>query len=169
MSAPDADPRAEPHAADGAGVTPAQSLLPPQGLLIALALMAALHFLLPAGELIGSPWRWAGLLPAAIGLTLVLHSAQLFDRVRTTIVPFHRSSTLVTNGFFGISRNPIYLGMVLLLAGVATMLGTLTPWCVPPLFALWIDRRFIVAEERMLTERFGAAYDAYRTRVRRWL
>ena len=74
--------------------TPAHPLLPPQGLLIALALMAALHFLRPASERNGSPWRWAGLLPAAMGLTLVLHSARLFDRMRTTIVPFHRASAL---------------------------------------------------------------------------
>lgn len=147
----------------------ATPLLPPQGLLIALALMAALHFLLPAATLVGSPWRWAGLLPAAIGLTLVLHSAQLFDRARTTIVPFHASSALVTTGFFRITRNPMYLGMVLLLGGVAMLFGTLTPWCMPPLFALWIDRRFIAAEERMLAERFGTAYDAYRAQVRRWL
>jgi hypothetical protein len=90
MDEPDAEPRAE----YSAGVSPAHPLLPPQGLLIALALMAALHFLRPATERNGSPWRWAGLLPAAMGLTLVLHSARLFDRMRTTIVPFHRASAL---------------------------------------------------------------------------
>lgn len=89
MAARDAEPRAAPDDADRAGVTPAHALLPPPGLLVALALMAALHFLLPASEPTGSPWRWAGLLPAAIGLTLVLHSARLFDRVRTILLPSH--------------------------------------------------------------------------------
>ncbi len=153
---------------------PQQALLPPQALLIALTLMAALHFLLPLASINGSPWRWAGALPAALGLTLVLHSARVFDRVRTTIVPFHTSSALVTTVFFQVNRDPIYIGPIsvgiaLLPCGVAILSGSLSPLCAPPLFALSVDRRIIAAEERMLAARFGAACDAYRARVRRWL
>jgi protein-S-isoprenylcysteine O-methyltransferase Ste14 len=63
----------------------------------------------------------------------------------------------------------MYLGMVTLLAGVATFLGTLTPWLVIPVFAWWIGHRFIAQEETMLEERFGEEYVRFKQRVRRWV
>jgi protein-S-isoprenylcysteine O-methyltransferase Ste14 len=63
----------------------------------------------------------------------------------------------------------MYLGMTLILIGVALGLGTLSPWLVIPMFVLSIQERFIKMEERKMESEFGAEYLAYEQKVRRWL
>lgn len=104
-----------------------------------------------------------------VGLSLVLWPARLFSLAKTTIKPFSESSSLVTTGPFRLSRNPIYVGMVIVLLGVAIRLGSLTPFAVIPFFVLFINRAFIVHEERMLLDTFGEEYEAYCRGVRRWI
>ena len=87
----------------------------------------------------------------------------------TAIHPLARSSFLVRSGPFRFSRNPIYLGMVLILTGAALALGSATPWLIIPVFIWVIARQVIAGEERKLTAEFGAEYLEYCTRVRRWL
>ena len=150
--------------------TPADKrVLPPAVLAVALIVMVALHFAWPVAQLLRFPMTLVGLLPLAAGIALNLSVDRAFKTHRTTIKPFERPSFLVTTGPFRFSRNPIYLGMVLLLLGVALLLGALTPFAVVPLFALWIDRGVIRFEERMLAETFGDAWQSYRRRVRRWI
>ena len=150
--------------------TPAKKrVLPPAVLAVALIVMVALHFAWPGTQLLRYPLTLIGLLPLATGIALNLSVDRAFKVHRTTIKPFERPSFLVTSGAFRLSRNPIYLGMVLLLLGVALLLGTLTPLAVVPVFALWIDRGVIRFEERMLAETFGDAWRSYRRRVRRWI
>jgi protein-S-isoprenylcysteine O-methyltransferase Ste14 len=144
-------------------------LLPPVWLLSALGAMLLLHFLLPIATLLSWPWRWSGLPPASAGAALVLWPAVLFRAADTTIVPFRESSALVVRGPYRFTRNPIYLGMVVFLFGVALLLGSASPFAVIPPFWLVLDRRFVRAEEAMLRLRFGAEFDAYCARVRRWL
>lgn len=143
--------------------------LPPAFLGLALVAMAALHLVLPAARLIPFPFTLVGLVPLAIGIALNLVADYAFKARGTTVKPFEQSSALVTDGVFAITRNPMYLGMALLLMGVALLLGTLTPFLVVGLFVVLIDRRFIAVEERMLAETFGEEWQAYRRRVRRWL
>ena len=83
--------------------------------------------------------------------------------------PFEPSSTLIQKGPFGFSRNPMYLGMVLLLMGLVICLGSLTPWAIVPVFVVVVSHRFIVAEEHKLRAKFGEDYDRYASCVRRWL
>jgi protein-S-isoprenylcysteine O-methyltransferase Ste14 len=144
-------------------------LFPPAYLLITLCMMLGLHFLSPVAIVIPPPWILAGLLPLLAGILLNLHGAGLFQSAGTTIQPFAPSQVLVMQGAYRISRNPMYLGFALVLLGVAILLGTLAPFITIPIFILLIQQRFIRAEERMLAERFGAVYTAYRQRVRRWL
>lgn len=84
-------------------------------------------------------------------------------------MPFRESSTLMTDGLYRYTRNPIYVSMVVVLIGFAIAWGSLSPWLVPPLFVAILTRRVIRFEEAMLTETFGEAYLAYCSRVRRWL
>ena len=142
---------------------------PPVFLLAAVVLMIGLHFLLPARQVIPSPYRYGGLVPIVAGFVVVLWAARIFERTGTTIKPFETSSALVVRGPYRVSRNPIYLGMVVALAGLAVLIGSVTPFLVVPAFAYLIDRRFIRAEEEQLDRTFGSQYGAYRARVRRWL
>jgi protein-S-isoprenylcysteine O-methyltransferase Ste14 len=144
-------------------------LLPTHLLLIAMLLMPALHFLWPGIVIFPAPWNFLGLLPMAVGIGVNLAADGDFHKAGTTVKPFEESTALVTTGMFRISRNPMYLGFVLILAGIAIVLGSATPWIVVPLFAFLIDRVFIAVEELMLEARFGPAWKEYKTAARRWI
>jgi len=63
----------------------------------------------------------------------------------------------------------MYLGFMLILAGVAILIGSLTPWAIIVIFPILMDRHFIEIEEHMLAERFGQTWQEYKRRTRRWL
>ena len=143
--------------------------LPPLLLLAALATMLAPHMLLPLPPLLLFPWRAPGAVFGTAGVALVLWAGTIFTRVGTAIHPLARSSFLVRSGPFRFSRNPIYLGMVLILTGSTLGLGSATPWLIIPVFIGALAQQVIAGEERKLTAEFGAEYLEYCTRVRRWL
>jgi protein-S-isoprenylcysteine O-methyltransferase Ste14 len=144
-------------------------VLPPVYFLVALASTIALHHALPVARVVPSPYVHAGWLLVVAGVVLVLWCAFLFRRAGTAIKPFRESSALITNGPYRWTRNPIYAGMVIALAGVCVVLGTLAPFVVVPAFVCVIRQRFIRVEEGMLEQTFGAVYLDYRRRVRRWI
>jgi len=143
--------------------------LPPTYFFIGIALILGFHFLLPLAEVLSWPWRVTGLLPIGVGAALNLAADSAFRAHKTTVKPFERSQYLLTDGIFRFTRNPMYLGMVLILIGVALLLGTLTPFLVCAAFALLLHFRFVLAEERMLAETFGPQWKVYRDRTRRWI
>ena len=104
-------------------------------------------------------------------LALFVAACTQFWRARTTIDPFvpQRATRLVTHGVYRVSRNPMYLSLLVLLAAYALRLGTPAAWLGPAAYAAWITRFQILPEERALARRFGAEWDAYRRRTRRWL
>lgn len=144
-------------------------VLPPVYLLISLVAMLGLHYLFPVRQILSSPWRWLGLIPLVVGVVLNLVADFLFKRAGTTVKPFEASAALVKVGVYGISRHPMYLGLVLLTSGVAMLLGSLTPFLIVLVFGLVVDRRFIAAEEVMLEAQFEDEWREYCGRVRRWI
>jgi protein-S-isoprenylcysteine O-methyltransferase Ste14 len=146
-----------------------KKLLPPTYLLIAIVVMAAFHFVLPITQVIPGLWRLIGLLPLAGGIGLNLMADRALHQANSTVKPFEASTTLITTGVFQISRHPMYLGFVLILIGLAVLLGSLTPYFVIPIFAILMDRIFIQIEERMLEEQFGQTWLVYKVRVKRWI
>jgi protein-S-isoprenylcysteine O-methyltransferase Ste14 len=143
--------------------------LPPTYLFISLAAMLLLHLFAPVHQIIPYPWNAAGLVLLALGITLNLLADRAFRVYGTTVKPFEESTVLITSGTFRYSRNPMYLGLVLILTGVALLLGTPSCFIIIPVFAIIIDRVFITSEEKMLDQRFGDNWKAYKTRVRRWI
>ena len=83
--------------------------------------------------------------------------------------PFEPSTALVEDGPFRFSRNPMHLGMVLVLAGAFILLGSLSPLFVLPAFVWLLHTRFVVREEAHMERHFGDCYLDYKRRVRRWL
>ena len=83
--------------------------------------------------------------------------------------PFQPSSALVEAGPFSFSCNPMYLGMLLALAGLWLLLGSVSPLAVVPALFWLLHARFVLPEEAHLERHFGARYHDYRRRVRRWL
>lgn len=124
---------------------------------------------LPAGEWPARPWNLVGLAPFALGLALGMAAERQFVRARTPVRPFTPPVALVTHGWFRWSRNPMYVGMIVALAGAALLLSSPLALLAAPAYGAWVQRRFIVREERLLNERFGEAYRAYCLRTRRWV
>jgi protein-S-isoprenylcysteine O-methyltransferase Ste14 len=93
----------------------------------------------------------------------------LFVRAGTNVIPFREVSSLVTSGVYRYTRNPMYLGMALVLLGCAVTVGVASALLIPVLFMVIIELRFIRPEERMLQGLFPQDYPAYCTRVRRWI
>ena len=144
-------------------------VLPPIYFLLAVALTIAMHFLVPLAVPIPFLWRFVGLLPITAGVVLNIAADRQFKRLGTTVKPLHRSSALATDGVFRWSRNPMYLGMVFIVAGIVLLEGSISPWIVVVALAITLDRVFVVPEEKMLKETFGDAFEQYSQRVRRWL
>ena len=94
-----------------------------------------------------------------------------FHTSRTTINPLkpERATSLVTRGVYRITRNPMYVGLCLLLLAWSVYLSALLPFFGPVIFVLFISRFQIQPEERVLKDIFGKDYTAYAARVRRWL
>ena len=113
----------------------------------------------------------AALALAALGGAVALAGTLEFRRAHTTVNPLapRRASTLVTRGIYRVTRNPMYLGMLGVLAGWAVWLGNIAAWLGLPLSMALLTVLQIRPEERILAERFGAEFERYAARVRRWL
>ena len=144
---------------------------PPAVALAAAALMWGIALALPSFrvEVPGARWIAGGGLLA--GILIAGAGLMAFRQARTTVNPMRPEETtmLVTTGVYAWTRNPMYLGWLPMLAGWAAWLENPGALVVVPLFMLYIARLQIVPEERALGAKFGAAFDAYRRRVRRWL
>ncbi len=106
-----------------------------------------------------------------VGVGFDLLGLMAFRASRTTINPLkpERSSVLVTGGVYRVTRNPMYVGLALLLCAWAVYLSALLPLAGPLVFVLYITRFQIQPEERVLKRIFGEAFSNYAARVRRWL
>jgi protein-S-isoprenylcysteine O-methyltransferase Ste14 len=144
-------------------------MLPPIYLFLSIVIMVALHFVFPLAKIIAFPLNLLGAFPLGLGIVINLIADTAFKKHKTTVKPFEKSATLITSGVFHFSRNPMYLGFVLILIGIATLMGSLSPYLVIAIFCILMDKIFIRAEEKMLEETFGENWLEYKKRVRRWI
>ena len=119
---------------------------------------------IPARNIIGSIVAAAGIIAAVAG-------GMTFARAKTTVNPTkpETSSSLVSWGVYRVTRNPMYLGLLLVLTGWSIHLSNPLPFLFLPVFVLYINRFQIAPEERALSSLFGGEFTAYRSRVRRWI
>ncbi|PPC76528.1 protein-S-isoprenylcysteine methyltransferase [Pokkaliibacter plantistimulans] len=115
--------------------------------------------------------HWLIGLLALLGLAIDLFAVWHFHRAATTVNPLYpeRASTLVTHGIYRYSRNPMYVGLTLLLLAWCLWLGNLISLLTVALFVWVVTRLQIVPEERILAQRFGDEFRRYQQQVRRWL
>jgi protein-S-isoprenylcysteine O-methyltransferase Ste14 len=147
----------------------ARRIVPPGWLLVALMSAVALHHWLPLAQLWQAPLSWLGALPLGAGLILAVFGIGAFRRAGTPVIPFERSTALVTTGVYRFTRNPMYLGLSLILTGTAVMLGSVGAFLPLPLLVWILQSGYIEAEERFLEELFGGDYLRYKSLVRRWM
>ena len=124
----------------------------------------AFKFVFPARNLVAMSFALAGVVTSALGVVS-------FRRARTTVNPMKPESatSLVASGIYRLTRNPMYLGFLLVLLGWAFFLSSVPAFFVLPVFILYMNRFQIESEERALDALFGQAFTAYKARTRRWL
>lgn len=112
-----------------------------------------------------------GIRLSQLSAVLALLAFASFRLAKTTINPLDpsRASALVTGGVFRVTRNPMYLSLLLLLIAYAVRLGSWVEVLGPAFFAAYVTRFQIIPEERILAVKFGGPYLAYKRRTRRWI
>jgi len=140
-------------------------------MLLFAAAMWAFSRYWPVLIVVSPPWNRIGWYVMALSPIAPIAAFVEFFRAHTTVNPHkpESASALVTSGIYRWTRNPMYLGLSILLLGWAVELGSLVGFLGPVLFVLLIQHVQIRPEERALRARFGEDYARYHARVRRWL
>lgn len=147
-------------------------LIPPP--VVALVTAAAMYFLsgyVPGWSFAFPYQSLAALILCVVALSLDVVAIGLFWRNDTTTNPMSPDNTarLVTDGSYRITRNPMYLGLALLLTALGIWLGNFVFIPAVLVFTAYITQFQIKPEEEVLRQKFGEAYEAYCRRVRRWI
>ena len=132
----------------------------------------------------GLAWGVAGLevhtlfrsVPVSVALVIAgfgvaMAGVAAFRKAKTTIDPFQpdKTTALVSSGIYRVSRNPMYVGMLLVLLGWAVLQGDVLSYLVTLMFIPYMSRFQIEPEERIMRQMFGEEFEAYAGRVRRWI
>jgi protein-S-isoprenylcysteine O-methyltransferase Ste14 len=148
-----------------------ESKVPPPAVVLVIAVLMwlisrtapPLHFDVPAHA-------WLAGVLVSIGFLTGMAGVMTFVHAKTTVDPTKpRASSMVTWGVYALSRNPMYLGGLIMLLGWAIFLSNALAFLLLPAYVLYINCFQIAPEERALTALFGQRYAAYQVRVRRWL
>ncbi len=118
----------------------------------------------------GGAWAdFAGGLLVGGGLVLLVIAVVEFRRHKTTIIPHETASALIQSGIFSKTRNPIYLGDVLILAGLILRWDAVPSLALVPIFVWVLEKRFIIPEEDRMRRTFRTDFARYEAKVRRWV
>ena len=110
-----------------------------------------------------------GLSLIGLGFLLAFNSIARFIRAKTGVVPFSESTTLITDGFYKYTRNPMYVGMNSFLLGLLIILNNPINFTFLVIFFFIVRNLFVIKEEVQMEETFGEDYLTYKGKVRRWL
>ncbi len=146
--------------------------IPPVIQMLVLAIsMWLVAILLPSLTFRTNTLLWLGGLVIVVGIVVVALGMFAFRNANTTVDPRspEKASLLVTAGIYRFSRNPMYVGILLVLAGWALVLGSIMSLLFLPVFVVYINRFQIKPEEQTLSGIFNGDYAAYKASVRRWI
>jgi protein-S-isoprenylcysteine O-methyltransferase Ste14 len=148
----------------------ARVFVPPPLIYLAIFLAGiGLQRYVPVPQLPIAAGRVMGPIFELVGIGLIASSFRRFRASATSVVPVRPTTALVIEGPYRVTRNPMYLGMLLVYAGVACWFGLVWPLLLAPVL-IWVIAVFVIRrEERYLARKFGDEYQRYRAHVRRWL
>lgn len=142
----------------------------PAGLLvISIAAMILLQRYWPVAVFLHEPLNLLGIVVIIGGASLIAAGAYQIRKGRTPIKPFCEPVCLVTGGVYRYTRNPMYLGVTIVLLGAWIITGAVAAFLPIPFFIVAIDRACIKWEEKVLERKFPQEFSAYKSRVRRWI
>ena len=140
--------------------------------LIVLTLIISIYFSSKKIDLINIPFQLEiSFFILSLGILVFINPVLKFIKSKTTINPiqFEETNILVTSGIFKYSRNPMYLGMLMIIISTSIFYLNIYSILTPFLFVFWINKFQIKREEIFLTEKFGKEYLSYKNKTRRWL
>ena len=115
------------------------------------------------------PFILVGFSLIGFGFLLAFNSISRFIKAKTGVVPFSKSTALITEGFYKYTRNPMYVGMNSFLLGLLIILNNPINFIYLVIFFFIVRNLFVIKEEVQMLETFGEEYLAYKNKVRRWL
>ena len=139
---------------------------PPVILLASIVLQIILLFSFPISVDLSS---LLGLILILSGISLVFVSFRFMRKMKTSFIPDGTPEVLISSGPFKFSRNPIYLGMLTVLVGVAFLMSSLSAIIIAFVFGIIINFTWIAHEEKKLHELFSEDWENYSSKVRRWI
>lgn len=144
--------------------------IPPVLLLIITAILMKPMAMLSPTFVFSAP-LWVVLIVLSLGLLIIFLGVWEFKKAKTTVNPINpnQSSQIVSSGIYQFTRNPMYLGMSILLLALAMFLGGILAFFGIVFFVAYIHYLQILPEETILTEKFGKPYQEYCQKVRRWI
>lgn len=138
-------------------------------MIVMLSLCWILKWFYPLISDLGLVGKAVGLVVVLCGISLIAVAAGLFKIKGTTVNPTKEPSNLVTGGIYHVTRNPMYLGMILILSGFPFVVESMLGLIFPVIFFLFMDRVLIPNEEKIVEEVFGEVYREYKSKTRRWI
>ena len=144
-------------------------IVPPVYFLIYMILIIPFHFLFSKFNIIKFPYNLLGLLFFTSGIILNNISMNLFKKEDTPEELENKPNVLVIRGAYKYSRNPMYLGGLISLIGLAIISQNILSFIIPILYIITINIIFIQYEEKILEQLFGNEYLEYKHKVRRWI
>ena len=141
---------------------------PPHYLLtLSLCMLATWYFGETSSQTL--PLILIGICLIGLGFLLAFNSISRFIKAKTGVVPFSESTTLITEGFYKYTRNPMYVGMNSFLLGLMLILKNPLNIIFLIIFFFIVRNMFVLKEEVQMEETFGQDYLTYKGKVRRWL
>jgi len=142
--------------------------IPPALIAYSIIIMIFLYLFVPEFNLIAFPYNLLGILIAFSGFVLMGKARDLFKKYQTTL-EIEKSNHMISDGVFSKSRNPMYLGMNILIFGFSIFSTNVIALFLPFVFMTIVRLIFIRTEEQLMFERFGKDYIEYKKKVKRWI
>lgn len=152
-------------------MAPKKKLKIPPPILV-IVLITSIYFSSDKLDLIPIPYRTLfSIVILSIGILVIINPVVKFIKSKTTVNPveFKNVEKLVTSGIYKYSRNPMYLGMIMIIISTTVYYLNFYSFLTPFIFYFWINRFQIKREEVFLEEKFGQEYLSYKTKTRRWI
>ena len=140
--------------------------------ILVIILITSIYFSSDKLDLISIPYRTLfSIVILSIGILVIINPVVKFIKSKTTVNPveFKNVEKLVTSGIYKYSRNPMYLGMIMIIISSTIYYLNFYSLLTPFIFYFWINRFQIKREEVFLEEKFGQEYLSYKTKTRRWI
>jgi len=142
---------------------------PPRIAALLTSISVIFYYSSPADTLLYIPYKLIGSISITGGFALMIWAWLQFRTSKTAVCPTAETSLIIMNGAYRISRNPMYIGMLLMLTGIALFMGTIEAFFAPATFFIIMDKVFIPFEEKKLLNGFENHYADYLKQTRRWV